>query len=381
MVNQYKYIMDKGSSNQELHARLQEALRECEKLRAENERLRALLKFSPENAPIAEDKGEYSLFVPHQERTPPISNTINSRSSPQEKIALFRQLFRGREDVYPKLWQNRKGRSGYIPACANEWKRPICGKPKVKCGQCDNRSLIPITDQVIYDHLAGKQTIGVYPLLPDDSCWFLAADFDKESWQDDVLVFLNVCHEMGVPAALERSRSGNGGHVWIFFQSPVNAGTARKLGCALLTRAMERRRQLGLDSYDRLFPNQDTLPKGGFGNLIALPLQYYPRSQGNSIFLDSDFQPYEDQWAFLAGMNRMSPEDIEVLVQEASERGEILGVRKIAFNEETESPWLMPPSKKKSEEPIHGPIPAKVHVVLGNLIYVEKQGLPSALLN
>ncbi len=242
---------------------------------------------------------------------------MNSQSSPQEKIALFRSLFRGRDDVFPKRWQNQKGRSGYSPACANEWKRPLCAKPKVKCSQCENRQLFPVTDQVIYDHLAGKQTIGTYPLLPDETCWFLATDFDKKTWQEDAAVFLEVCREMGIPGALERSRSGNGGHVWIFFKRPIAAATARKLGCAVLTMAMERRRKIGLDSYDRFFPNQDTLPAGGFGNLIALPLQYYPRAKGNSIFLDSDFQPYHDQWAFLAELDRMRPEDVDKLVQDA----------------------------------------------------------------
>jgi hypothetical protein len=171
--------MSNGNTNQELQARLQEALEECARLRAENERLRALLGLSPQSEHFGEDKGDYSFCVPDQESTPPPSNSVNSRSSAQVKIALFRSLFRGREDVFPKLWQNQKGRSGYSPACANEWKPPLCAKPKVKCGQCENRQLLPVTDQVIYDHLAGKQTIGIYPLLPDESCWFLAADFDK----------------------------------------------------------------------------------------------------------------------------------------------------------------------------------------------------------
>src|SRR5688500_17019853 len=139
---------------------------------------------------------------------------------------------------------------------------------------------------VIQDHLTGKLTVGVYPLLIDETCWFLAADFDKTTWQDDVHTFLQTCSEWNVPAALERSRSGRGGHVWIFFEAPLPASLARKLGAAILTQTMERRHQLGLDSYDRFFPSQDTMPKGGFGNLIALPLQHMPRGYGNSVFLD-----------------------------------------------------------------------------------------------
>ncbi|HEV7398112.1 MAG TPA: hypothetical protein VGN86_16490, partial [Pyrinomonadaceae bacterium] len=155
---------------------------------------------------------------------------------------------------------------------------------------------------MIRDHLLGKQTIGVYPLLTDDTCWFVAVDFDKKSWEADACAFLKMCHETGVPASLERSRSGNGGHVWIFFASPVQAAMARKLASAILTRTMERRYALGLDSYDGLFPSQDTIPKGGFGNLIALPLQRGARDKGNSVFVDDQLQPYEDQWAFLSSI-------------------------------------------------------------------------------
>ncbi len=373
--------MSKENSSQKLQARLQEALEECAKLRAENERLRGLLEFSQQSESIVEDKGDCSPLIPNQESTLPTSNTVNSRSSAQEKIALFRSLFRGRDDVFPKRWQNKKGRSGYSPACAHEWKRPLCAKPRVKCSQCENRQFLPVTDQIIYDHLAGKQTIGAYPLLPDETCWFLAADFDKKAWQEDAAVFLEVCREMGIPGALERSRSGSGGHVWIFFQSPVAAATARKLGCAVLTMAMERRRKLGLDSYDRLFPNQDTLPSGGFGNLIALPLQYYPRSKGNSIFLNADFEPYQDQWAFLAELDRMRPEDVDGLIQEVERQGKIIGVRRSINDDEDLDPWTLPPSQKQVEEPIRSQLPSNVPIVQGNMIYVQKKGLPDSVLN
>ena len=162
------------------------------------------------------------------------------------------------------------------------------------------RKFRPLTDDVVRAHLVGEHTVGIYPLLQDETCWFLAVDFDKKTWQKDAAAFLATCHELNVPAALERSRSGNGGHVWIFFDRAIPATTARKLGCAVLTRTMESRHQVGLDSYDRFFPNQDTMPKGGFGNLIALPLQKIPRASGNSVFVDSKFRPYPDQWGFLA---------------------------------------------------------------------------------
>jgi len=206
---------------------------------------------------------------------PPLTNS----SSPAEKIALFRSLFRGREDVYPRRFESRKtGKAGYSPTCANEWVRGVCEKPKFKCAECPHRRFLPVTDEGIRWHLSGRDDLGrdfvmgVYPMLLDETCPFLAVDFDQESWQADAGAFVETCRALDLPVALERSRSGNGAHVWLFFTEAVSARAARKLGAHILTETMERRPDLGLDSYDRLFPNQDTLPKGGFGNLIALPL-------------------------------------------------------------------------------------------------------------
>jgi hypothetical protein len=200
----------------------------------------------------------------------PVSAPTESAPAPthfttDDKIALFRRLFRGREDVYPQRWESAKGTSGYSPACGNEWKPGVCHKPRVKCGDCNQRQLLPLTDQVIYDHLAGKQTIGVYPLLSDDSCYFLAADFDEADWREDAQAFMQSCRELGIPAVPEISRSGKGSHAWIFFAEPVPAREARQLGAARISHTCDRTRQLSLASYDRLFPNQDTMPKGGFG--------------------------------------------------------------------------------------------------------------------
>lgn len=302
--------------------------------------------------------------------------------STEEKIRLFRSLFRGREDVYPVRWETKTGeKSGYSPACANEWKRPLCVKPRMKCSDCDNRELIPVTDEVIQDHLKGKHTVGVYPLLPDETCWFLAADFDKATWKEDAAAFLKTCEDMRVPAALERSRSGNGGHAWIFFDSLIEAVLARKLGSAILTYTMEKHPQIGLDSYDRFFPSQDTMPKGGFGSLIALPLQRMPRDKGNSLFLDKDSKPYADQWAFLSGIRKMSREDVEAVIYEAQRKGKIVGVRMSLTEEGSEDPWTLPPSGRKMEKTIEGPFPAKVDVVIGNMVYIEKDGLPAGMIN
>ena len=222
----------------------------------------------------------------------------------------------------------------------------------------------------------------MYPLLADETCWFLAVDFDKKTWQEDSSAFMDTCREMNVPAALERSRSGKGGHVWIFFDRAVPAITARKLGCAILTRTMERRHQLGLDSYDRFFPSQDTMPKGGFGNLIALPLQAVPRKAGNSVFVDANFQPYPDQWAFLSALERVPIVVAEEIVAEAQRKGDLIGVRaSVTDDEDRQDPWTLPPSRKWLDRPIPGPLPESVQIVRANLVYVEKKGLPSAMLN
>jgi hypothetical protein len=229
------------------------------------------------------------------------SSSITADSSAAEKITLFRRLFAGRSDVYPLRWENHNtGKSGYAPACANEWVRGVCGKPQVKCGECPNQAFNALSDSVIANHLRGTDSgrprgmefvAGVYPILVDETCWFLAADFDGDDWSTDALAYLQTCRLRAVPVALERSRSGEGGHIWIFFSQPISAREARQLGSALITETLERRPELGFASYDRMFPSQDTMPKDGFGNLIALPLQRRARDYGNSVFVDNKLLP------------------------------------------------------------------------------------------
>ena len=350
---------------------------ECARLQEENARLRALL--TEHNIPIP------STEPAVQPGAKPIE--VLSSSERQERarkrIALFRSLFRGREDVYARRWESPDGRSGYSPAAQKDWKAINTSKPedRKKVDQ-RTRKYFQLTDSVIECHLLGKETIGVYPLLADETCWLLAVDFDKKTWQEDSSAFMDTCREMNVPAALERSRSGKGGHVWIFFDCAVPAITARKLGCAILTRTMERRHQLGLDSYDRFFPSQDTMPKGGFGNLIALPLQAMPRKAGNSVFIDANFQPYPDQWAFLSALERVSLMSAERIISEAQRRGDLIGVRaSVTEDEDRQDPWTLPPSRRRSERAVPGPLPECVQIVRANLVYVEKRGLPSAMLN
>ncbi len=318
----------------------------------------------------------------------PASAGVHARSPSVEKIALFRSLFRGREDVYPRRFESRKtGRAGYAPACGNEWVRGICEKPRIKCGACPNRAFLPVTDEVIRQHLSGKDAAGqdfvagVYPMFADETCGFLAMDFDKDSWRDDVLAVMETCRRLEIPAALERSRSGNGGHVWLFFTEAVPATLARKLGSFILTETMEQRPELGLASYDRLFPNQDTLPKGGFGNLIALPMQKAPREEGNSVFVDESFTPWPDPWAFLSAIRRMSRDQIETITQDAECRGRVLGVRFALAPDDEPEPWNSPPSRRHREQPITGPLPKEIEIVLGDQIYLTKNSLSPPLRN
>jgi superfamily II DNA or RNA helicase len=298
-----------------------------------------------------------------------------------EKVALFRSLFRGREDVFPKLWVNRStGRKGYAPACGNEWKPGLCEKPRVRCGECPHQAFLPVTDREILGHLQGRHVLGVYPLLRDETCWLVAADFDEASWADDVSAFRATCASLGLPVAVERSRSGNGAHAWLFFAEPVPAAAARKLACFVLTETMSRRHALSMESYDRLFPNQDTMPKGGFGNLIALPLQHEPRKAGNTLFLDDDLTVVPDQWAYLHGLARIDRTTVESVADDASRRGAVLGVRHGQEDDEaSDRPWERP-ARSPARSRIAGPLPDGVLAVVSNRVYVETDGLASALL-
>ncbi|MBN1614292.1 MAG: DUF559 domain-containing protein [Deltaproteobacteria bacterium] len=314
---------------------------------------------------------------------------INYRSPPEAKIALFRRLFRGRDDVYPRRFESRKTKkSGYQPACENEWVRGLCDKREVRCAECANRRFLPVTDDVIRWHLSGRDdegrdfVMGLYPMLLDETSFFLAVDFDKVSWIEDAGTYLETCRLLDVPAALERSRSGNGGHIWLFFEEALSAGLARSLAAHILTETMERRPDVGLDSYDRFFPNQDTLPKGGFGNLIALPLQKEARERGNSVFLDEQFVPHADQWAFLASIKTIARPQAEKIVQAAEGKGRIVGVRAAPEEEDgIAAPWTAPPSRRWKEPAIAGPLPESLEIVSGDQLYIAKATLPPGLRN
>ena len=355
---------------------LSSVLEKLENQKADLIREKSYQKKEPVAESIKEDKNKkYSSSIELSSESIPYKPSIND-----ENIHLFMSLFQGRSDVFAKRWENRQGRSGYSPACKNEWVKGICKKPRVKCADCEHRELIPISEDVIKNHLSGKITVGVYPLLSDETCRFLAVDFDKEGWQDDVAAFTATCRDKDIQPAVERSRSGNGTHVWFFFEKPISARLARRFGCSLLTETMEKRHQLGLDSYDRFFPNQDTMPKGGFGNLIALPLQPEPARNGNSLFIDNDFMPFNDQFGYLKTVSKLPEDIVRFRDEDAARKGRVIGIR-MSLDDEEEEPWLIPPSGRVKVPEITENLPETIELVNSNLIYIPKSELPAKLLN
>ncbi len=305
------------------------------------------------------------------------SKTIDKQSFPTEKINLFKSLFKGREDVFATRWENsKKGTSGYSPACGNEWVRGICQKPKIKCSACRNKDYLELTNQVTEDHLRGKIVAGIYPLLPDETCWFLAIDFDGEEWPKDIKTIRKVCSYFEIPIAVERSRSGNGAHTWFFFEQPVPASTARRFGSALLTYAMNQRHEITFKSYDRFFPNQDTMPKGGFGNLIALPLQKGAREKGNSIFIDENLRPFSDQWAFLSSAERLLKNHIDSFTEQLSQGNELGILKKDDEETEPSKPW-----ERKKEVLRKKDFPKTIEIVSANMLFIPKSGISAKALN
>ena len=244
---------------------------------------------------------------------------VTKEISNEEKIKIFRNVFKGRTDLYAKKWVSKKnGQSGYSPVCKNEFNIYKCDKKNVKCNECAFRELLPLTDDVILKHLKGEITVGIYPLLSNDLCNFLAIDFDKKTFEKDVTAFWNTCDELNIPIYVERSQSGNGAHIWIFFEESVPVKLARKMGNILLTKTMEKH-SLDLRSYDRLFPNQDTMPKGGFGNLIALPFQGKSSKNGNTVFVNKYFEVEKNQIELLINIKQMKTEDVYAFIDKYKE--------------------------------------------------------------
>ena len=330
-------------------AGLAEALAEVETLRAENARLRNLLGLD-----TRQDGGHRQAWAPTLFAQPATSAAVDSTSPREDKLSLFRSLFGARSDVYAQRWESAStGRSGWSPAVRGGW-----------ANKRTKQDYLPLVDEVFGSHLRGETTVGIYPLLPGDSCTLLACDFDGGTWVLDALAYLDACHRAEVPAALERSRSGDGAHVWVFFHGPVRAATARSLGTSLLREAMMARAELDLSSYDRFFPSQDFMPKGSFGNLIALPLHGERLRHGATAFLDpTTLQPWPDQWAFLSSVARLAPDAAVALA--ASLRPVDAGP-KLALGDLVKSGGL--------------PVPLVIRARLGASLSIERTGLPPALM-
>ena len=359
----------------DLLTRYNKLLRQYEVLHKENEVLKSLLKIHgiEYETRMKEDMNKpiYSLVS-----VPTITLSID------ERIRLFQSLFKGREDVFARRWFSKTtGKSGYQPVCINEWKQGICDKKKYRCAICPNRNFSPLTTQDMYRHLEGKDeyccdVVGLYAIMQDNNCAFLCADFDdkncKYGYKEDVLAFVGVCREWLIPYAIERSRSGNGAHVWIFFEAPLPASKARRLGNAILTEAMTRNGQMSFNSYDRFFPNQDYLPEGGFGNLVALPLQGQARRKENSVFVDNDFLVYKDQWAFLYNLKKIQESTIDQLLRLHSQ--EELG--KLSMSSESK-PWVTPLPQNITQEDFH----AKVEIIKADKLYIPLKAVSAKVLN
>lgn len=300
-----------------------------------------------------------------------------------ERVALFISLFSGRQDVYAlRRYSKRHGSAYYTPACRNEHVAGVCPKPKQKCGNCKQRGFIAFSAETVRSHLLntygnGSGIVGVYPVLQDETCRFLAMDFDGAGWMCDVSAIRAVCYENNILCAVKRSRSGNGAHVWFFFAEPMPAALARLFGSLLITKAMCLRHEIKFASYDRMFPSQDTMPEGGFGNLIELPLQGGSRANGNSVFVNADFKPYPDQWSYLAKIEKFERTHVEILLQTLNTERELgsLGVDPEAGGD---TPWEVPckpPCLLKND------FPKTLRCVEANMFFLEKAGLSQRAMN
>jgi len=342
-----------------------------EELLAENQRLRERVQaLEQENALL---KAQYAPIL--SKPKPPrygigrkkALTDEEKEAELQRRVSIFRDLFKGREDVFAQRFVSTSGKQGYQPVCKNRWST-VCQEHRRKCEGCPAREFVPLEDSVIRKHLSGqdklgKDVIGLYPILEDNTVFFLCADFDDKNcehgYKDDVLSYVRVCKEWGIPAYIERSRSGNGAHVWIFFSEAIPASKARKLGFSILRAAMEDNVRIDMKSYDRFFPNQDFLPKGGFGNLVALPLQGMARRNDNSVFVDVSFTPFPDQWGLLSSVSKLSVAEISAILERHS--------LQLELSSSTESkPWEMPKPDRISFEDFDGP----VTLVRANGIYV-----------
>ena len=339
------------------------------------EKQNALLVFSEQNKPILPVAD--TLF----NSTP----AINRHSTPQQKIGLFKSLFSGRQDVFALRWFNPKSnKSGYSPVCRNKWLSGKCDLKKYYCATCPFKLPVSLTDNYIYSHLAGKDefcrdVIGLYPLIDGNLCKFLAMDFDSHAtknqfaWKDDILAVHKTYSDFGINSYIEISRSGNGGHLWIFFEEIISTRLARNLGTAIIKAAMQKRHSIPFESFDRFFPNQDEIPKGGYGNLIALPLQGRAVKEGHSVFVNESFIPYEDQWLFLSSIKKVSERVVRSTIS-GIEKSLPDFVEKDESENETKKINTTISSQENKESLNQSDFSDTVKIVLSNCVQISKKG-------
>lgn len=358
----------------DLQEKYAQILAQNESLRKENAELKSLLcahgiEYKPKQKEVND-----SVYSPIS--FPAVKLSL------EERVSLFQSLFKGREDVFARRWFSKStGKGGYQPVCTNEWRRGVCDKKTFKCAECPNRSFAPLTSKDIYRHLEGNDenccdVVGLYAIMPDNNCSFLCTDFDdkscKHGYKDDVLAFVGTCRDWQIPYAIERSRSGNGAHVWIFFEEPTPAYKARRLCNAILTEAMNHDGRMSFDSYDRFFPNQDRIPEGGFGNLVALPLQGQARKRLNSVFVDDEFRAYKDQWAFLYNVKKVSESNVDHLL--SLHIHEDLG----ALTTSSESkPWVTP----RPLSITHAEFYSSITITKADKLYIPLKSVSAKVLN
>ena len=350
-------------------------LLELEQLRMENARLKEILQANG----IAYDV--VSTYA-YEEKVYSDISFPEVHLGKEKRIELFRSLFRGREDVFARRWYSKvTNKSGYQPVCVNEWRRGLCDKKAIKCAECPNRNFLSLGYDDVCRHLIGNDengcdVVGIYAIMSDNNCAFLCTDFDDKSckhrYKDDVLAFVGVCRDWNIPYSIERSRSGNGAHVWIFFNAVVPAYKARRLGNAILTEAMIRNGRMAFESYDRFFPNQDRTPEGGFGNLVALPLQGKARKDLNSVFVDDEFFAYRDQWTYLAQVQKIEEQKVDVILQ--NHIHEDLGV--LSTSSESK-PWVTPvPQNINSAD-----FTKAITITVADKIYIPLNSISAKVLN
>lgn len=326
-----------------------------------------------ENQLRAENLGQADSFLPASQQILSANLPTQTLLTTEQKLQLFNERFYGRQDVYAYRWRNKQGKSGYSVACQHEWQVGICHKPKIKCADCQHRRFKPLDFTVLYEHLSGNITAGIYPLMPDNTCRLLAIDLDKADWQQVVSTIRTVCDSWQIDYLVERSRSGNGAHIWFFFAEPILASKARQLGTLILDGAMEQYPALSFESYDRMFPNQDTMPIGGFGNLIALPLQKQARQQGNSTFIDSDFTVLADPWYALQTVKLLTQDFIDGLITTQPDR---FYQNNASLADSHEPVW-------QSFQPVitdnAKTYPKQLTIILANRLFIETKALPNHL--